>query len=73
VDDHEYAVALRRTMEELPRTFRQPVPLDDLLDGITRAAVDLIDGADCADVLLVSEHDDFRSLAATRQLAADVD
>jgi GAF domain-containing protein len=60
-------------MEDLPRTFLRPVPLEDLLSGITRAAVHLIDGADCADVLLVSESDDFRSLAATRQLAIDVD
>jgi GAF domain-containing protein len=73
MDDHEYVVALRRTMEDLPRTFLRPVPIDDLLNGITRAAVDLIDGADCADVLLVSESNDFRSLAATRQLAIDVD
>jgi transcriptional regulator with GAF, ATPase, and Fis domain len=73
MDDHEYVVALRRTMEDLPRTFLRPVPIDDLLNGVTRAAVDLIDGADCADVLLVSESNDFRSLAATRQLAIDVD
>jgi hypothetical protein len=53
VDDHEYAVALRRTMEDLPRTFLQPVPLDDLLSGITSAAVDLIEGAECADVLKI--------------------
>lgn len=73
MDDHEYVVALRRTMEDLPRTFLRPAPIEDLLNGITRAAVDLIDGADCADVLLVSESNDFRSLAATRQLAIDVD
>ena len=60
-------------MEDLPRTFLQPVPIDNLLNGITRAAVDLIGGAECADVLLVSESNDFRSLAATRQLAIDVD
>jgi transcriptional regulator with GAF, ATPase, and Fis domain len=73
MDDHEYAVALRRTMEDLPRTFLRPVPIEDLLNGVTRAAVDLVDGAHCADVLLVSESNDFRSLAATRQLAIDVD
>jgi transcriptional regulator with GAF, ATPase, and Fis domain len=60
-------------MEDLPRTFHRPVPIEDLLNGVTRAAVDLIDGADCADVLLVSESNGFRSLAATRQLAIDVD
>ncbi|HPY23431.1 MAG TPA: GAF and ANTAR domain-containing protein [Mycobacterium sp.] len=73
VDDSEYAAALRRTMEQLPRTFRRPVPIDDLLNGVTAAAVDLIDGADCADVLLIGASDDFRSLAPTRQLAVDVD
>lgn len=73
MDDHEYAVALRRTMEDLPRTFLQPVPLDDLLSGITAAAVDLIEGVECADVLTIWGSTDFRSLAATRQLAADLD
>ncbi len=60
-------------MEELPRTLLRPVPIGDLLNGVTGAAVDLIEGADCADVLLVSESNDFQSLAATRQLAIDVD
>ena len=73
MDDQDYAAALRRTMEELPRTFARPVPIDDLLTGVTAAAVDLIEGADCADVLVIWESDDFRSLAATRQLAVDVD
>ncbi len=73
MDDQEYAAALRRTMESLPRAFARPVPIDDLLAGVTAAAVDLIEGADCADVLVVCESEDFRSLAATRQLAIDVD
>jgi len=73
VDDHEYVVALRRTMEDLPRTFLRPVPIEDLLNGVTRAAVDLIDGADCADVLLISETSGYRSLAATRRFAIEVD
>ena len=60
-------------MESLPRAFARPVPIDDLLAGVTAAAVDLIEGADCADVLVVWESEDFRSLAATRQLAIDVD
>lgn len=53
MEDHEYAAALRRTMERIPRTFRQSVPIDDLLNGVTAAAVDLIEGADCADVLVI--------------------
>ncbi len=73
MDDSEYAAALRRTMEDLPRTFRQSVPIDDLLNGVTAAAVDLIDGADCADVLVIRDSNDFRSLAPTRQLAIEVD
>jgi GAF domain-containing protein len=72
-DDSQFVAALRRTMEELPRPFRSPVPIDDLLHGVTAAAVDLIDGADCADVLLVRDADDFQSLAPTRQLGIDVD
>lgn len=73
MDDHEFSAALRRTMEDLPRTFARPVPIDDLLAGVTAAAIDLIEGADCADVLVIWESEDFRSLAATRQLAIDVD
>jgi transcriptional regulator with GAF, ATPase, and Fis domain len=49
------------------------VPIEDLLNGVTRAAVDLVDGADCADVLLISETSGYRSLAATRRLAIEVD
>jgi hypothetical protein len=73
VDDHKFSAALRRTMEDLPHTFVRRVPIDDLLTGVTAAAVDLIEGAECADVLVIWGSEDFRSLAATGQLAIDVD
>lgn len=73
MDDSEYAAVLRRTMSDLPRTFRRPAPLDELLAGVTAAAVDLIEGADCADILLIWDSTDFQSHAPTRQVATDVD
>lgn len=48
-------------------------PLDELLAGVTAAAVDLIEGADCADILLIWDSTDFQSHAPTRQVATDVD
>ncbi len=40
---------------------------------MANAAVELIDGVDYADVLLISWSDTFRSVAATGQVAIDLD
>jgi hypothetical protein len=40
---------------------------------VTTSAVDLIDGVESADVLLVAGPDLFKSVAATSQLAIDID
>jgi transcriptional regulator with GAF, ATPase, and Fis domain len=73
VDDRTYAEVLRRAMEELTEQFAHPTEVDDILHGVTASAVDLIDGVECADVLLVAGADLFRSVAATSQLAVDID
>jgi transcriptional regulator with GAF, ATPase, and Fis domain len=73
MDDREYADVLRRTMTELTAQFAHPTDLDVTLRGVTASSVDLIDGVICADVLLISGADLFRSIAATSQLAVDMD
>lgn len=73
MDDREYAEVLQSAMEELVEQFAHPTEVDDTLQGVTASAVDLIDGVECADVLLVAGDDLFESVAATSQLAVDID
>jgi transcriptional regulator with GAF, ATPase, and Fis domain len=73
MDDREYAEVLRRAMTELTEQFAHPTGIDETLRGVTASAVDLIDGVEFADVLLVAGPDLFRSIAATSQIAVDVD
>jgi transcriptional regulator with GAF, ATPase, and Fis domain len=73
MDDREYAEVLRRAMTELTEQFAHPTGIDDTLRGVTASAVDLIDGVETADVLLVAGADLFKSVAATSQLAVEVD
>lgn len=49
-----------------------PTSLSNGLAGVTSAAVDLIDGVDCADVLVING-DDFQSLASTEAIAGEID
>jgi transcriptional regulator with GAF, ATPase, and Fis domain len=73
MDDREYAEVLRRAMAELTEQFAHPTGIDDTLRGVTASAVDLIDGVETADVLLVAGADLFKSVAATSELAVEVD
>lgn len=73
MDDREYAEALRQAMTELTAQFAHPTEIDVTLRRVTASCVDLIDGAECADVLLISGPDLVRSVAATSQLAVDID
>ena len=73
MDDHECAAGLRATMAELTSQFFNPTDIATTLHGVTSAAVELIDGVDYADVLLISGADTFRSVAATGQVAIDLD
>jgi transcriptional regulator with GAF, ATPase, and Fis domain len=73
MDDREYAEVLRRAMTELTEQFAHPTGIDDTLRGVTASAVDLIDGVETADVLLVAGADLFKSVAATSELAVEVD
>jgi GAF domain-containing protein len=73
MNDDEYATALRATMSELTAHFSQPTDIVTTLGRVTSAAVQLIDGVDYADVLLIAEPDTFRSVAATDQIATELD
>src|ERR1700710_3155431 len=73
MDDREYAEVLRRKMAELTEHFVHPFDIDDTLRGVTTGAVDLIDGVESADVLLVAGPELFRSVEATSELAVEVD
>lgn len=66
---HELAVR----MAELARAIAVPRTLEQILDDVTAAAVDLIPGADAAGVLLVEKSGDFDSLADTDGLVAQLD
>lgn len=73
MDDREYAEVLRQAMTELTAQFAHPTEIDATLHKVTTSCVDLIDGAECADVLLISGSDLVRSVAATSELAVNID
>ncbi|WP_407688447.1 GAF and ANTAR domain-containing protein [Mycobacterium sp. HUMS_1102779] len=73
MDDHDYAQVLRDTMEELTAQFAHPTDIGATLHSVTASCVELIDGADSGDVMLISGGERFRSVAATSQLAVDID
>lgn len=73
LDDHEFEVLLRRAMADLTERFSRPTEVGASLGVVTSTAVELIDGVDSADVLLISGPDQFESVAATSQLAVDLD
>jgi transcriptional regulator with GAF, ATPase, and Fis domain len=73
MDDREYGDVLHRTMQELTERFAHPTDIDATLRGVTVSAVDLIDDVESADVLLVAGPDLFKSIAATSQLAVEMD
>lgn len=64
---------LRRTMAELTRNFSAPTAIASTLSSVTTAASDLISGVDSADVLLISGREEYSSLAATSELAVELD
>jgi transcriptional regulator with GAF, ATPase, and Fis domain len=73
MDDREYAEVLRNAMQGLTEQFARPTEIDITLRGVTTSCVDLIDGVECADVLLVAGPDLFKSIAATSTLAIEID
>ncbi|MDT5023570.1 MAG: hypothetical protein QOI33_4094 [Mycobacterium sp.] len=64
---------LAHRMAELARSVAAPRDIDDVLNGITASAVELITGADVAGVLLVSKAGKFESLYGTSDLIYEAD
>ncbi len=60
-------------MAELARAFAPPPRLEDVLAGVTSAAVELIPGADMAGVLLTAKGGKFESLVDTSDLVRRLD
>jgi GAF domain-containing protein len=60
-------------MAELARAMAAPRTLEQILDDVTAAAVELVPGADAAGVLLVKRGGDFESLSDTDGLVAQLD
>ncbi|MFC9362735.1 GAF and ANTAR domain-containing protein [Rhodococcus sp. NPDC057014] len=72
MDDFDHA-SLGAIMAELARSWTAPTDVDHILHAVTQAAVDLIPGADSADILTISSRHKFHSLASTSALPADLD
>jgi GAF domain-containing protein len=66
---HDLAVR----MAELARVIAAPRTLEQILDDVTAAAVELIPGADVSGILLVKKGGEFESVADTAGLAAKLD
>jgi ANTAR domain/GAF domain len=70
--DSGYQDSIRLAMDALSRDFSSGVSVDDALDRITATAVDLVDGVDYADVMLI-ENGGFRSMAPTDPVVSLLD
>ncbi|MGY4646494.1 ANTAR domain-containing protein [Mycobacterium sp. URHB0021] len=70
--DNSLNDALESAMRGLTTAFSKPVDVEQTLIRVTTAAVDLVDGVDFADVMLVDEGE-FRSVAPTDTLVTDLD
>lgn len=73
MDDIDYAQLLRRTMADLTKTASHPTDIDTTLRGVTDACVELVTGSECADILVITDPDHYQSLAATSDLARELD
>jgi transcriptional regulator with GAF, ATPase, and Fis domain len=73
MDDREYFDVLRGAMHTLTEQFVHPAGVDVILRNVTASALELIEGVDSADVLLVTGPDRLKSVAATSQIAVDID
>jgi GAF domain-containing protein len=60
-------------MAELARAVAGPRSVEDVLAGVTRAAVELVPGADIAGVLLIAKGERFESLVGTSDLIYKLD
>lgn len=71
--DDDHAQTLRDAITDLTERFAHPTTIDDTLAGVTATAITLLPSVDSADVLIITDPDQHRSLAATSPLAIDLD
>jgi hypothetical protein len=73
-DQHgQYDQYIRSAMAEVTNTFAGPTSIiEEVLGGVTAAAVELIPGVDFADVLLIQDSQ-LQATAATSELASTLD
>ncbi|MBV8860712.1 MAG: hypothetical protein JO259_02470, partial [Mycobacterium sp.] len=64
---------LARRMADLARSVATPRNVEDVLAGVTGAAVELLPGTDTAGVLLVAKNGKFESLSGTSDLIYELD
>jgi transcriptional regulator with GAF, ATPase, and Fis domain len=70
--DDRFHSLLESTLLELTSAFAENLDVETTLGHVTTAAVDLVEGVDYADVMLL-DGGTFRSLAPTASLATDLD
>ena len=73
VPEADHAQTLRDAITALTERFAHPIDIETTLAAVTATAVELIPAVDSADVLVIEDADEFRSLASTSDLAADLD
>jgi hypothetical protein len=73
VPEFDHAQTLRDAITDLTERFAHPTDVEATLAATTTAAVHLIPGVDSADILIITESDEHRSLAATSSLVVDSD
>jgi GAF domain-containing protein len=74
MDNFEFADLLAHTMSDLIERVTHPsADINATLYGVTTAAVELIDGVDSADVLMITDPDHYQSVAATSPLPSKLD
>jgi len=64
---------LAQRMADLARAVAAPRNLEDVLAGVTGAAIELLSGADTAGVLLIAKGGKFESLSGTSDLIYELD
>ena len=69
----EYDDSMRSAMAELTRNFASDTALERTLTGVTTAAVELIEGVDYADVMLIGGKGQLQSLTPTVPLLTELD
>jgi transcriptional regulator with GAF, ATPase, and Fis domain len=72
-DDVDFENTVRRLMADLSTQFVGRTEIGETLKRVTAASVELIEGLDFADILIVGDNDDYQSVAPTDHRAVDMD